>query len=354
MQKRNAQGITLVARRRRTDGVDVDLRAALQRALRRSSPESLKVTNISRRPCRFHSSYRLEELKVQLSNGSVKRMIWKDLSPATRLKEARRIKPRFLYDPRREINVYREILPGLRLGTARCHGTVIDDVRERYWLFLEHVRGRHLWQFGEFDVWLKAARWLARMHVKSAAASSRPETRLPEAPLIQYREAFFRRWAERACRYVASPAFTDEQVSAVRRATRNYNTVAARLASFPAIFIHGEFYPSNILVCETPAFRVRPVDWEMAAVGPACIDLAALTAGGWTDAQRRELFEAYYAEMQVGAPVIDRSALREQLRYCSLHLAVQWLGWSRHWEPPAEHVQDWVAQALRASEELGL
>ncbi len=51
----------------------------------------------------------------------------------------------------------------------------------------------------------------------------------------------------------------------------------ARLAGLPAVFVHGEFYASNILV--SPG-RVCPVDWEMAGIGPGVLDLAAL-ATAW-------------------------------------------------------------------------
>ncbi len=42
------------------------------------------------------------------------------------------------------------------------------------------------------------------------------------------------------------------------------------------------------------------------------------------------------------------------LDYCRLHLAVQWSGWSSGWSPPAEHVQDWLGEALSLAEKLGL
>jgi aminoglycoside phosphotransferase (APT) family kinase protein len=42
---------------------------------------------------------------------------------------------------------------------------------------------------------------------------------------------------------------------------------------------------------------VCPVDWEMAAVGPGLVDLAALSAGGWTAPEREALALAYYAAL---------------------------------------------------------
>jgi aminoglycoside phosphotransferase (APT) family kinase protein len=141
----------------------------------------------------------------------------------------------------------------------------------------------------------------------------------------------------------------------------NYDRVVERLTALPVTFVHGEFYASNVLVHglaqeeEGEGLRVCPVDWEMAAVGPGLIDLAALTAGGWTADEREALALAYHAafvphENWPPAP----EAFLVALDYCRLHLAVQWLGWSPGWSPPPEHAQDWLDEALGLAEKLGL
>ena len=109
--------------------------------------------------------------------------------------------------------------------------------------------------------------------------------------------------------------------------------------------IHGEFYASNVIVGQTATgLRVCPVDWEMAAVGPGLIDLAALTAGRWSATEKAALATAY------GAPAEFLPALD----YCRLHLAMQWLGWAQDWSPPPEHAHDWLNEAVSLSEQLGL
>ena len=42
------------------------------------------------------------------------------------------------------------------------------------------------------------------------------------------------------------------------------------------------------------------------------------------------------------------------LDYARLHLAVQWLGWSRDWTPPQEHATDWLGEAASAADRVGL
>jgi len=111
-----------------------------------------------------------------------------------------------------------------------------------------------------------------------------------------------------------------------------------------------------VLVQETPSgLRVCPVDWETAGAGPGLIDLAALTSGKWSEDQRRAMALAYHeAYRDAGGLPADRDALLIALDRCRLHLAVQCLGWSRGWTPPAEQAHDWLGEALSVAERLGL
>ena len=102
-----------------------------------------------------------------------------------------------------------------------------------------------------------------------------------------------------------------------------------------------------MLVRRGPAARrVCPVDWEMAAVGPGLLDLAALTAGGWSRRERDAIARAYCDALRRRRCRRLPQELLEALDCALLHLAVQWLGWSADWTPPAEHRQDWLGEAL--------
>jgi thiamine kinase-like enzyme len=109
-----------------------------------------------------------------------------------------------------------------------------------------------------------------------------------------------------------------------------------------------------LVVVDGADVSVLPVDWEMAAVGPGAVDLAALV-GGWAPAERERLEDAYRAEIAAaGHPLLDAGDLAEQVRRGRLHLALQWIGWAEGWQPPSEHAHDWLGTALTLSEELGL
>jgi len=273
------------------------------------------VASISRRPYPYGTSHALEELGVILSDGTRLELLLKDLRFSEPSTHAGTTRPEFLHSPEREIEAYR-LLASTGLGLPICHATGDD------WLLLEKVPGVELWQVGDVAVWAEAARWLEKLH---ALFAHRP----PSAPqFLRYDADYFRIWPERALKRhpVLAPLI------------RDYGRVVDLLASLPVTFIHGEFYASNILVAGN---RIAPVDWEMAGLGPGVLDVVALSSG-WADAERAAIEGAY------------GSARRESLDAARLHIALQWLGWSHEWTPPREHSRDWLGEAMRAGERLGL
>lgn len=211
--------------------------------------------------------------------------------------------------------------------------------------------GLELYQLGDLASWEAVARWLAIMHTRLATWT---EPVVQRARLLRYDARFYQQWPRRALAFArrADPGVARRVEWLVGR----YDQVVERLVALPLTVIHGELYASNVLVQETAEGpRVCPVDWEMAAVGPGLIDLAALTAGNWTDQDRTSLALAYHAALDLAGDRAPRPAdFLTALDHCRLHLAVQWLGWSPDWSPPPEHAHDWLAEALRLAERLAL
>jgi aminoglycoside phosphotransferase (APT) family kinase protein len=308
---------------------DPELRLALERAA--GGPG--RLVGVRRRPSAYRTSSPIEELDVQRADGTTVPLILKVLGRAALTDAARKAKPAFLDDPAREVEVYQSMLPAAPPGPPKCYGAGAAD---RCWVLLERVAGRELYQVGEFELWEAAARWLARLHATFAGRPGPPVGRL-----VVHDPDYFRAWARRAAVFVPQ----------MRRLSERYERAVERLAAVPPTVLHGEFYASNVLVCDTPVgVRVCPVDWELAGWGPGPIDLAALTAGKWTDAERRALAAAYHDEL--GAGSFD--SLLEALEWCRLHQAVRWVGWSADWAPPAGHAHDWVCEALELADRLGV
>jgi hypothetical protein len=274
-----------------------------------------QVTTVERSPSPYRTSFPIEELRVELADGTTLQLVRKDLRRSALGATAQRVKPEFLHDPGREIEAYR-LLAGRRLGTPARYGA------GQGWILLEKVPGIELAQSGELEDWRRAARWLARLH--TTFAGTPPSSRL----LLDHDAAYYRLWPQRA-------AARAPEVSWI---AARYEPVIERLVALPRTLIHGEFYASNILVAGE---RVAPVDWEMAAVGAGLLDLAALVTG-WTGEERAAILAAY--------PGVDDLAMAA----CRLHLALQWLGWSTDWTPPPAQAYDWLGEVRETAERLGL
>ena len=308
-----------------------------------------EVVSMTRRPYRYATSAPLEELHIETADGSELELILKDLSRDRLLDEAAATKPEFLHRPERELETYRRILAPAGIG-PRCFGVVSESDPPRHWLVIEKVPGVELWQIGELSVWEEVAGWLGDLH--GSFAGRREEVRQANPNLLDLSEEWFGSWWRRALDRLTDS--DDPRAESLRRALRSYDDVGGALAALPRTFVHGELYPSNVLVVQGSPSRICPVDWEMAGIGPGLVDLAALV-GGWDEPQRRRLIDAYIVGGRdaPGGPSTPE-AVEADLSRCRLHLALQWLGWSADWRPPPEHAHDWLGEALELADELGL
>jgi hypothetical protein len=308
------------------------------------------ITSVRRRPYRYATSFLLEELTLELTKGVSRSFILKDLSWEGLTDDARRSKPEFLYEPRRELETYRRILAPSGIG-PRCYASADRLSGSGCWLILEKVPGVELWQLGDTRTWEWVARWIAGMHARFLGQHA--ELRSSNPHLLQYDREWFETWAARA--RTALRNSTDERARALLGALGCYREVAGSLSALPSTFVHGEFFPSNILVeADSDRPDVWPVDWEMAAIGPGLLDTAALVTG-WDRQDRDGLVSAYrLAMIDHGVAMGSLSEVLQDVARCQLHLALQWLGWARNWNPPPEHARDWLGEALSSARELTL
>jgi len=307
--------------------------AELKRAL--ALIDGGEPVEVERTSSPYASSFPLEQLRVRGRDGAEARLAFKRLQWSAR--GAGHAKPAFLFDAAREPEVYRSLLPSGPAGPPRYFGSVETGDGGR-WLFVEWVEGSPLHELGEESLWRAAARWLGEFHAALAGS-------VEQAPLVVHDGAYYGRWLERARRFAVGDAAGDF----LERLSRRYEALVEGLLALPRTVVHGDFHAANVLVGGAPgAVRVAPVDWELAALGPGVIDLAALTSGEWSGRQRELIVEAY-----ASAPGVPDFTARD-LELARLHLAVQWLGWSPAWEPPAEQRRDWLAEAIAIADRLGL
>jgi thiamine kinase-like enzyme len=321
---------------------DLELRDALERALAQCGWAALR--QVSRRASEYRTSFPLEELEVTLVDGDRLRLAFKQLDWNRLDVEAQLAKPEFLHDPTREPTVYASLLALADVGAPAYRGALLDPDNGRHWLFVEWVEGRELYQVADTTLWAEAARWLGELHVRFRDEVDRLAV---ELPLVDYDEAYYRRWLARAREFSQGDPV---KVRSLDWLARRYDGVVEALLSLPQTFLHGEFYASNVLVDDSAGrCRVAPVDWELAARGPGLVDLAALVSGNWEEAERERIVAAYRAA--VGGELFSR----RQLDLARLHLAVQWLGWAPpEWVPPEGQRHDWLGEALELAEGMGL
>lgn len=176
------------------------------------------------------------------------------------------------------------------------------------WLLLEFIVGSlRLDKSPQRGGLARAARWIGSFHrFHDLGAKAPPEGLNREGP------ATFRDCAERAAdRWVelraAHPWF--------HPLARDYEAVFCDLFVRRPTAIHGELYPSNVLVRDGSVF---PVDWERAAVSAGEIDFAALTEG-WKPEDVRLATEAY-VEARWGGEAPDDFAASVEAARAYLHL----------------------------------
>jgi hypothetical protein len=272
---------------------DADLRAALEREL---GP----LDGLAREPSPSASTARLERVRVRTADGRSRDLV---------LKSGGR-------DTAREVAAYRDVLAGAGVGTA----ALVAGSTELGWLLLDHVPGRPLWTSGDLGDWCATARWLAQAHARLA-----PRARaLGPAP-------------GDAGAQLARAVARDPRAAGLRRA---HQRAVAALRRAPRTVVHGELFPSNVLLTERGGPCV--VDWETAGEGAGLLDLAALTLG-WPPAPAHEIARSYGGDLSL-------------LPAARLVVSVRWLG------EPAPAAQagggraartDWWAHAEAAAREAG-
>jgi aminoglycoside phosphotransferase (APT) family kinase protein len=92
----------------------------------------------------------------------------------------------------------------------------------------------------------------------------------------------------------------DRNLRWLARLLREPGRIVRPLAGASAVVVHGELYPSNVLVSRGTPFVV---DWESAGRGAGEIDLATLLMGRWSERIRSAARSAYASRRwEAGAP----------------------------------------------------
>jgi len=303
--------------------------------------QSVAIREIQREPFVRSTSFSTERLHVLLNNNEWLEIFFKDLNPWHLLDDARSFRGKPELDRSyRELQMYRDILPQLRLGTPQLYAWRWEPQHGSFWLFLEYVDSERLSRSG-FQHWVEAARWAARFH---AAGRELPITEA--SSLIHFDQNHYHYCAERLEQNFSK--FNIDQQRVIRRALNHYEDILDHLVALPRYLIHGEFFGENVLI--RPANVEEPIvviDWETATIGPGYVDLVSISAGKWTPEQRRAIWQAYFEQYQVetGLPM-DWESFCQDVGQVALYRALWWLGWSANHN--STHIDRWMQELDQA------
>jgi chitin disaccharide deacetylase len=264
------------------------------------------------------------------------RRLRKDLSDAGLTDAAKMNRWADLHDPTREPHFYRSLLGSYGIS-PHCFASGED------WIEIEKLDAVPLRQSGEVAVWIAAAGWLGELHVHMSAPVVR--TLCSDVPLVEHTRERFDAWRRRAAGVGVDPAVLSAHEQACER-----------LLAAPRTIIHGDFYPSNVLVDlrRPPGEAIWAIDWELVGDGPGVLDLAAITSGaGHTAETKRAMEDAYCAAKGVSAR--ERDEWQCDLEAARLHLCVQWLAFAANsdWAPPPWQKHDWLGDAQQLAVGFG-
>jgi hypothetical protein len=329
----------------------------LENGLSRLWDDTVRIRSIRGEALGKSTSFALHRIDAYLDSGDVLPVIFKDLNPLRQLQNAKRIRRLELGRSRREMWMYREVLPGLALGTPELYGCRWEPRHGNLWLFLEdagrhRLDGQHLAGGTEAAVFARrlalfeqAAAWAGRFHAATAGMPG-------DDRLLRYdKEHYGRRARQLEACLQRIPA---EHRPLVERALARHGRLAELVGELPHGMIHGEFFGKNVLLRrDRTADTIAVIDWETAATGPQYVDLVSISAGRWTRSQRMAMRRAYFdARHSPGALGADWRHFNEEADAVALLQAVSWLA---YWVESdiddtkyARHVSRWLRE-LRAT-----
>lgn len=266
-----------------------------------------RVTILAREPNPRTSTYPSEVVTCQLADGSELRLLCK--YAAGRSHNAYGHRGGVTY----EAKVYRHVLQPLPVSAPRSYGTYNDAISGEMWLIIEYFdKCLRVEDSPDPAVLQAAARWLGRFHKISESVRS------TDSPpfLNRHNAEYYLGWAERTSLFAGD---LHQCFPWLAKLCQRFEEIVDTLLEPPAVIIHGEYYPNNILFSQT---TIYPVDWEAAAVSIGEIDLASLTEGWPPDFVREAKAEYRLARWPEGPP----ADFERKLDAAQFYWLLRWLG----------------------------
>jgi hypothetical protein len=301
----------------------------LAQGLSQTRGERVRITAMEGEPLESQSTYPIERLRVTLESGEQLPVIFKRLQAGEGPK-----------GNRREVLVYQRLLAGGRFGAPVWYASTYDEAQGHYWLFLEDLGEENL-KSGDWEDWIAAAQLLGQMHGTYLGREEELRTLgcLGEQGPDYYHAIgrTARENMERAGALAALLRFDSFMAW--------YPALVAHLVRQPRTLVHGDIFPDNLLL--QPGPRIRPIDWESAAIGLGTWDLTRLLDGWGRD--KPALCAVYVETLEsVTGVAVCRTAFAQTLACCETLNLLWHLGWEAEDCRDAEFV-DWLVNELETT-----
>lgn len=288
--------------------------AALEAGLTDGLGRPVRIASITRKMLGGgEADYPISRWRVTLTSGEELRLIFKRCTPDPEDETKGAIPGDFM----REVLTYRHLLADPRLDAPKVYASVYDTTLGQYWLFIEDLGASTLEGAG-LEEYLAAARYLGRMH---GAYAGREDDLSRYGGLVQHTPEFYRALAAVARRNLLQHSDA-AHLERFDRVMQRFDEAIAELLGHPRTLLHGDFSSHNVAL--QPDGRIRPIDWEWAAIGPAGWDLVRLYHD-W-QSNRTDFLSAYLAEFQSASRMpMDAAGLERRFTLCQIVYRVWFL-----------------------------
>lgn len=314
------------------------LASEIPKALRTGSNHARFLKILRRTPNPYATSYPTEIVTCLLADGTKPRVLCKYDVELQDSPDTHRGGVEY------EAMVYRDILVASKNTAPRYYGTFVLPTEGVLCLVTEYVDSALRFdQMAAIDAVPRVASWLGAFHRKKTAAVSELAQ---HGRLRRYDEDYYLAWANRTMEITRRMEDTYSWLRAIRNA---FGDLISLLVTKHVTIVHGEFYPSNVLLNPRGVF---PVDWENAAIAAGEVDVAAAIEG-WRDREASEFEQVYRRARWPDTPIDSTDATLDAAR---LYWYFRWLGdraeWSRN--KGSERTQQRFHSLMRLAVRMGI
>lgn len=275
------------------------------------SPED-QLTVVSREPSPFGSTFPSEIVTCHLPDGSELRLLCKYAAGYNHNAYGHRGGIPY------EAEVYHRILQEIPISAPTFYGAHRGKNGGEIWIALEYLDNCALVRDSIDSTMMDAAaHWLGRFHRLNEALF----TETVPSFLITYDAEYYRGWAARTSELAGN---LHDRYPWLSLLCQRFEAAIDTLLAPPAVVIHGEYYPKNILYCQG---TIYPVDWEAAAIATGELDLASLIEN-WPSEIARSCKVKYQSARWLDSPPAE---FERRLDVAQLYWDFRWLGERSDW-----------------------